>query len=192
MDGSGRLWFSPLSHLLWNHWRNFAETLHMNSSQRLDVSAPKRFSSVDKYGRTVAIFRITICPLLNTETISLSLLLRDHWSDCFKSCPRYSPSGLVLHATPENGSGPSANMTAGSHFWFSPSSHLLRNHWRNFVKTFHINSTHCLDVSVRKWFWSVDKYGRTAAIFKIANCPLLNTVTILLWHISSETTGRIF
>ena len=98
MAGSGRLWFSPLSHLLWNHWRNFAETLHMNSSQRLDVSAPKRFSSVNKYGRTVAIFRITICPLLNTKTISLSLLLRDHWSDCFKSCPRYSPSGLVLHA----------------------------------------------------------------------------------------------
>ena len=38
----------------------------------------------------------------------------------------------------------------------------------------------CLDVPARQWFWCVNKYGRTAAIFKIVNCPLLNTVTISL------------
>ena len=98
MAAAGHLCFSPLSHLLRNHWRNFAATFHMNSSQRIDISAQKRFGSVNKYGRTAAIFKIAICPLLNTLTISLSHLLRDHWSDFFETCLRWSPSGLVVYA----------------------------------------------------------------------------------------------
>ena len=42
-----------------------------------------------------------------------------------------------------------------------------RNHWKNFVETLHTNSSVCLDVSAWKWFWSANKYGRTAAIFKL-------------------------
>ena len=147
----------------------------------------KRFWSFNKYDRTAAIFKIAICPLLNTVTILLSHLLWDHWSDFFKLARGVSL--LVLLCTPENGSGLSTNVAAGSHLWFSPLSHLLRNHWRNFVETLHMNSSQCLDVSARKRFWSINKYGRTAAIFKITNCPLLNTVTIC-YCISSETTGR--
>ena len=100
----------------------------------------------------MAIFKLAICPLLNTVTILLSHLLRDHWSD--------------IRNFPE----------------------MFR---RNFVETLHMNSSQCLDVAAWKRFWSVDEHGRTAAIFKIANCPLLNTVTIPLSP-SSETTGRIF
>ena len=89
MAAAGHLWFSPLLHLLRNHWRNFVEILHMNSSQCLDISARKPFRSINKYGRTAAIFKISICPLLNTVTISLLHLLRDHWSDFFESCLRW-------------------------------------------------------------------------------------------------------
>ena len=80
MATGSHLWFSPLSHLLRNYCRNFVETLHMDSSQCL-MSAWKRFWSINKYGRTAAIFKIANCPLLNTVTISLLHLLRDHWSD---------------------------------------------------------------------------------------------------------------
>ena len=63
----------------------------------------------------------------------------------------------ILLCPPENGSGPSINMAAGSHLvWFSPLSH-LRNNWRNFVETLHMNSSKCLNVSARKWFRSVKK-----------------------------------
>ena len=57
---------------------------------------------------------------------------------------------------------------AGSHLWFSPLSHLLWKHRRNFFETLHMNSTQCLDVSrsAWKWFWSINKYGRIVAIFK--------------------------
>ena len=53
--------------------------------------------------------------------------------------------------------GPSINVAAGSHLWFSPLSHLLRNNWRSFVETLHMNSSQCLHVSARKWFRSVKK-----------------------------------
>ena len=96
MATGSRLWFSPLSHFLQNPWRIFVKTLHLNSSQCLDVSTKKRFRSFSKYGRMAAIFKITYCPLLNTVTISLSHRLLDHWSDFFKTCPRCSPSSLVV------------------------------------------------------------------------------------------------
>ena len=83
-------WFSLLSHL-WNHWMNFAETFHVNSSQFLDMSARKRFQSINKCGRTAAIFKVAICPLLNTVTISLSHLIWDHWSDFFRNLPEMFP-----------------------------------------------------------------------------------------------------
>ena len=54
----------------------------------LEVSA--RLCFVYKYGRTAAIFKIANCPLLNTETIWLSHLRRDHWSD-FKNLPEMIP-----------------------------------------------------------------------------------------------------
>ena len=190
LGARGQLWFSPLSHLLRNHWRNFAETLHMNFSQCVDVSARKWFWSVNKYGRMAAIFKIDICPLLNTVTISFSHLLRDHWSDFFKLA--WDVPLVAQLCSPENGSGSFTKMAAGNHIWFSPLSHLLRNHWRNFVETLHMNSSHCLDVSARKRFWSVNKYGWTAAIFKIANCPLLNTVTISLSHLLRDHWSDFF
>ena len=82
----------------------------MNFSQCVDVSAQKRFRSVNKYGRTAAIFKIANSPFLNIVTISLSHLPRDHWSDIFEICLTCSIYGL--------------------------------------------------DVSARKWFRSIDKYGR--------------------------------
>ena len=94
---SSHLWFSLLSYLR-NHCRNLVETLHMISSQCLDISTRKRFRSINKYGRTAAIFKITNCPLLNTVTISLSHLLRDHWLDSFETYWRCFPSGLVVSA----------------------------------------------------------------------------------------------
>ena len=69
-----------------------------NSSQCLDVSTRKQFQSVNKYGRKASIFKIAICPLLNTVAISLSHLHRDHWSDVFDPCPRYSTICLGLYA----------------------------------------------------------------------------------------------
>ena len=54
-----------------------------------------------------------------------------------------------------------------------------------------MNSYQSLDVSTQKRFRSVNKYGQMVAIFKVANCPLLNTVTISLSQISTETTRRI-
>ena len=96
---TGQLCFSPLLHLLRNLWRNCAKTLCMNSSQCLDVSARKRFWSVNKYGGTAAIFKIT---LLNTVTISLSYLLQDHLSDFFKLA--WDVPLVVWLCTPENGS----------------------------------------------------------------------------------------
>ena len=97
MAVGSHLWFSPLSHLLGNLWRNFVKTLHLNSSQCLPVSAQKRFRSVSKYGRTAAIFKITNCPLLNAVTIVIAsppgLLVR-----FFLTCLRCSPSGLVVQA----------------------------------------------------------------------------------------------
>ena len=106
-----------------NHWRNSVKIWHMYSSQCLDVSARKWSWSIDKYGRTAAIFKITNCPLLNTVTISLLHLLRDHWSDFFLNLPEMFPSGQVVHA--------------------------------------------------RKWFRSVDKYGRRqpSLIFTIIASP---------------------
>ena len=44
----------------------------------------------------------------------------------------------------------------------------------NLVEILHINSSQ-LDVSAWIWFWSVNKYVQTAAVFIITNCPLLNT-----------------
>ena len=78
--------------------RNFVKTLHMSSSQCLDVATRKWFWSVNKYGRTAAIFKIVNCPLFNTITISLSHLLRGHMSDFFKTCLRCSTSGLIVSA----------------------------------------------------------------------------------------------
>ena len=52
---------------------NFVETLHINSFQCIDVSARKWFRFVKN--------KVVNCSLLNTVTISLSHLLRDHWSD---------------------------------------------------------------------------------------------------------------
>ena len=72
--------------------------LHMNSFQCLDVSARKWFRSINKYGWTAPSFKIAICTLLNTVTISLSHLLRDHWSDYFETCLSCSLGGLVVSA----------------------------------------------------------------------------------------------
>ena len=71
----------------------------------------------------------------------LSHLIRVQWSDFFETCPSCSPSGLVVSAR----------------IWFrfvdkygrrwptlfSRLSHLLRNHWRNFAKILHMNSSLC-------------------------------------------------
>ena len=81
-----------------HHYDHISSETTAGISRCLDVSAQKRFQSVNKYGRMVAIFKIAICPLLNTITVPLSHLLRDHWSDFFKTCPRCSPNGLVMHA----------------------------------------------------------------------------------------------
>ena len=45
--------------------------------------------------------------------------------------------------------GPSTNMAAGSHLWFSQLSHFLRNHWRNLVEILHMNSSQWLDMATR-------------------------------------------
>ena len=70
----------------------------MNFSQCLDVSFPKWFLSISKYGRTATIFKIAIWPLLNTVKITLLHILRDHLLDFFKTCLRCSPNCLVMHA----------------------------------------------------------------------------------------------
>ena len=72
--------------------------LHMNSFQCLDVSARKWFRSINKYGWTAPTFKIAICTLLNTVTISLSHLLQDHWSVYFETCLSCSLGGLVVSA----------------------------------------------------------------------------------------------
>ena len=65
---------------------------------------------------------------------------------------------------PANGFGPSTNRPPAAIFDFHRYLH-LRSHGRNFIKTLHMNSSQCLDVSARKRFWCVNKYGQTAAIF---------------------------
>ena len=73
----------------------------------------------------------------------------------FEMCLRCFPRSLVVPA--RKWFGPSINVAAGSHLWFSPLSHLLENNWRNFVETLHMNSSQCLKVSARQWFRSVKK-----------------------------------
>ena len=58
---------------------NFIKSLHMDSPQPLDVSPQKCFLSVDWYGGQMAFLEITTAPLVNTVTVSLLHLLRDHW-----------------------------------------------------------------------------------------------------------------
>ena len=78
-------------------------------------------------------------------------------------------------------------------------SHLLRDHWsdwfRNLSEMFHssglVVSSHCINVWDGKWSWSVNKYGRTAAIFK-RWIALYFTLWQYRHRISSETTDRIF
>ena len=77
----------------------FFETLHLISSQCVDVSIQKKFWSVSKYGRKATIFKLVNCLSHNTVTISLS-----HPSETtsriffFKTYLRCSTSGLVVSA----------------------------------------------------------------------------------------------
>ena len=144
------------------------------------------FSSAYPMVDHLASIRTSTHPSINFFSL---LHLRDHLSDFFKTCLRCSPRGLVVSARKWFLSVDKHSRL--SHLWFSPLLHLLQNQWRNFVETLHMNSSQCLDVSAWKLFWSVNKYGRRTAIFKIVNCPLLNTVTISLSHLL-WTTGQIF
>ena len=87
--------FFSLSHLLRNQWRNFVETLHMDSSQPLYVSPWRRFHGL-AWPREI--LEITTSPLLNTVTILLCHLLQDNSSDFFKTCLGCSPSNLIVPA----------------------------------------------------------------------------------------------
>ena len=123
----------------------------------LDVSVRERFWSINKYGRTAAIFKSANCPLLNTLTISFSHLLRDHWSHVFKICLRCSISGLVVSAQKWFRSvdkygcrQPSLIFTVIA----SPPKPL-----EEFFETLHMSFSQCLDASrpkmilVRKQIW---------------------------------------
>ena len=136
--------FFSLSHLLRDHWSDFFKTCLRCATIGSVVFAQN--SSICAHRQPSLIFTVIASP--------------------FETCLRCSTSDLVVfsppHPTPKNGPGPSINVTAGSHLWFSPLSHLIWNHWRNFVETLHMNSFQCLDMSARKWFCSVNKYGRTA------------------------------
>ena len=96
------------------------------------------------------------CPSVRTSVnnLSLSHLLRDHWSDCFETCLGCSPDGLVCK--PKIGSCPSTNMVAIGHIGFSPLSHLLRNQRRTFDETLHMNSFQPLGAPHLKRFRSVN------------------------------------
>ena len=139
MATGSHLWFSPLSH----HWRNLVDTLPMNSSWCVDVSAWKRFQSVNKYGQMAAIFKIAQCPLLNTVTIWLSHLLQDHWSNFFETCLTSSTSSLVVSARKWFRSINKCGWTVAIFKimnWpllntvTSLLSHLLQDHWLDFFK----------------------------------------------------------
>ena len=104
----------------------------------------------------------------------LSHLLRDHWSDFFETCTSCSPSGLVKSAwiwfwsVNKCGRHPAI---FDYHGYPSPPKPL-----EEFLRNFALNCSQCLDMSARKRVWSINKYGGTAAIFKIAIYSLLNTV----------------
>ena len=59
----------------------------------------------------------------------------------------------------------------------------LLNHWWNLVEALHVNCSQCLEMPARNCVWSINKCGQMAAIFKIWNFPLLNTVTISSSHL---------
>ena len=150
-----------LSHLLRNHPRIFVETLHMNPSQCLDVSARKWFWSVKKY------LKSWTCPLVNTVTSSLSHLLRDHWPDFLKlvwdvqlvySCVRPKMVLVRRQISP-----------AAAIFDFTVIVSFPKP-LRNFIETLHMIFSQCWDMFTRKRFCSINKYGLTATVFKIANC----------------------
>ena len=106
-----RLGLSSLSHLR-NQWRNFIKSLlwirinlmcrHENDSSPSANMAGRRLCS-PKFGsgpstNMAALYEIATSPLPNTDTVSLSYLHRDNWSDVFETCLGCSPSGLVVHA----------------------------------------------------------------------------------------------
>ena len=141
MAAGSHLWFSPLSQFLQTSWRNLVETIYMNFSQRLDVSAPKRFR------------------LVNNVTIPLSHILRDSWSDVFETCLICSTIGLVvsswtwLRSVDNYGRRPPCCI-----FTIIGSSPKQQEY---FVQTLHTNYSQCLNASHWKWLWSINKYGRT-------------------------------
>ena len=91
---------------------------------------------------------------------------------------------MVQLCSPENSSGPSTNMAAGNYLWFSPLSHLLRNHWRNFVETLHIICPPKNDSGP-----STNMAERQ--LFLKSLIALYLTLQQSRYRISSENTGRI-
>ena len=152
----------------------------MNSSQCLDVSGKNRFWSVYKFGRTAAIFKIANCPLLYTATISLSHLLRGHWSDFFKTCLKCLPiaSSQVVSARKWFRSIDKYSRRQPSLIFTVIASPLkpLEEFSRNLAYEF-LSMSRCVRPKMST------NMAKMADIFKIVNYPLLNTVTISLTHL---------
>ena len=116
-----------------------------------------------------------------------------HWTQVSDRCPlgylfflnfnlAYEFLSMPVCVCPKN-SGPSTNMAERQsslkslivHYstLTTSLSHLLRGHWSDFFKTFPRCSPNGLVVHARKWFWSVDTYGRwqSSLIFTVVASP---------------------
>ena len=71
-------------------------------------------------------------------------------------------------------------MAAGSHLWFSPLSHLLQNHWRNWVESLQ------MDRVKRIWYLSPMRAAKVQASLRIRT---VSPEPPLLAHTSSESRG---
>ena len=82
----------------------------------------------------ISIFRVpsALHPSVRIFFLSLSHLLRDHWSDVFETCPRCFPRSLVVSARKWFRSVDKCGRR--QHLWFSPLSHLLRNNWSDMTE----------------------------------------------------------
>ena len=136
----------------------------------------------------MAILGIAASHLLYTVT-----RISSETTDRFFSKLVWDVSLVTLLCKPDFGSCSPTNMATVGQLVFFPLSHLLRNQWRNFVKTFHMDSSQPLDVSPRKCFRSVDYYGRQMAILDIATyISLLQSLYHLVFshYLISSVTSR--
>ena len=150
------------------------------------MSARKPFWSVTRYGWTVAIFKFANCPLLNTVTISLSQLPRDHWSDFFKTCLRCSASGLVVSARKWFRSVDKCGRRQLSLIFTVIASPLkpLEEFCRNLAYIYEfLSMSRCFRP---KMILVCQQVWPNGDIFKIVNGPLLNIVTISLSHLHRD------